>query len=232
MSTAYRIATDVPWDDPDNPPDWGKRLDRPAEVVAVLMTRAKKHRGGGFRLRERGEGKWGPERRYRELDDRVLGKLRRMPKGGLLVIASSETGVRWLIRKIEGPKVPLSTVGDSDVDFNHGLIFRASKFAAIESWGIRNDRYISGTSIPSAHWARRDSAGATCEARAEDFGGAPLSLLWDAGREIASNGHCGKMLLAGHEWLPGWSSFRFVGSYIGHYDHLHAESRDVTGYLC
>ena len=234
MTKGYRIATDVPWDNPERKPDWGNAYTQPKDAVAELMDRARRHQGDGFKLKERGEKDWGPKREFNELDDRALGRIKDedFHVGDMLMVWSIKDDLRWLIREVELPTVSMDTIGDDDVDFNHGLIFQDPRFDSVESWGIRNDRFIAGTTIPSAHWARQDSSGQLCEARAEDFGGAPLDVLWGVGRSIAKDGRSGKMLLAGHEWLPQWGEFRFVGTFIGHYDHLHAEGRDITGALC
>ena len=235
MTKGYRIANDVPWDNPEKPPDWGKAFTRPNDVIAELMKRARKNVGGGFKLRERGEAQWSQTRTIKQLDNHAKARITddSFHIGDVLMVLAVKSDVRWLIREVDLPTVSMETVGDDDIDFNHTLIFKDQQFNEVESWGIRNDRYISGSSTPSYHWARRDSReGGQCTARAEDFGGAPLSKLWDVGRKLGKEGHVGKMLLAGHEWLPGWGEFRFVGSFIGHYDHLHAESRHGDGALC
>lgn len=236
MTKGYRIAIDVPWD-ADKSPDWGSRFPSSGKAVDALMPRLSKHKGDGFKIRARGED-WGPKRSFREVDDRILAQIngKKFHVGDMLIVWALSDDVRFLVREVDlpDPSTSMNTVGDDDVDFNHGLIFGDPQFNDVESWGIRNDRYISGSNPPqpSQHWARKDSSGSPCEARAEDFGGASGEKMWAVARKIANGGHCGKILYAGSEWLPEWDGFRFIGSYIGHYDHVHAESRDVTGTLC
>jgi hypothetical protein len=231
MSTGFRVAVDVPWDS-DQSPDWGKPFNKESDAVDRILDIAKKNKGKGFRVRETKED-WGQKRELSELDEVLDARINKKFKVGDCIITwCLQNDVRIMLREVDLPdrNKPMETAGDNDVDFNHGLVFRDNELNDVESWGIRNDRFISGTSQPSMHWARKGAGG--CTARAEDFGGAPQVVMWKCARKIAKGGHCGKILYAGHEWMPGWGDFRFVGSYIGHYDHVHAESRNGSGALC
>ena len=231
MTEAWRVATSVPWDS-DQSPDWGQPFDSVHDAVAEVMKRARKHRGSGYRIRERGEA-WGPVRTFKNLDEHLAHRIgdKTFKTGNVLLIQSQNDMVRWLVREIDRPPVIMDIPdGNNGIDKNHTLIFRdhADLHRNAESWGILNKRFIDGTSTWSQHAPWRPD---NCTSNAEDFHAPSLDAMKAIARDIIDNGTCSKILLAGSEWLPvgGW---RFVGSFIGHYDHAHIEPLPVRTGVC
>lgn len=223
----FRIATKIPHD-ADKSPDWGQVLTEQA-VVKELMKRADTHRGAGFKLRERSED-YGVKRQYFELDKQVHLRLnKKFEVGSVLVAWAMKDDVQWLIRRVETePKVVNVPSGNDGIDVNHSLIFGKEgrkKHPRAESWGILNKRYIAGTTIWSQHspWPQ-DS----CTSNAEDFHAPTLAEMQAICNDVEANGRVEKMLLAGREWLPG-TGWRYVGSYIDHFDHAHIEPLPTRG---
>lgn len=231
MPAAYRVATDVPWDH-DGSPDWGHPLDNVNQAVNEVMKRARKHRGAGFDMRERAES-FGPVRTYKELDNHMAARLSadKFHFGDVLIVRSRDDNVRWLIREIQVQPVVIDIPeGNDGVDINHTLIFRenANRWPEAESWGILNKRYIGNSTTWSQHSPWREDG---CKSNAEDFHHPSLDKTRDMMNEIIHNGRAAKILLAGSEWLPsgGW---RYVGSYIDHYDHGHCEPLAQRHMVC
>lgn len=226
--TGYRLAVKVPWDDHDAR-DWGGVHKRAAGVVDELMGRVGGH-GRRFRIRERNDPKWGPIRNLAELDNKVRQRLRaeRFHVGDVLIIVSEKDKVRWLIREVATMPKLINTSGDSHVDWMHTKVFKTlrSEFPGAQSWGICNARFIGSTTQPSMHWPR----GSPATARAEDIHAATNATMRQIANHVADPAHCDKILHAGSEWLPSRGWF-FVGSFIGHYDHFHWESKDSSGSL-
>lgn len=225
-NTAYRVATDVPWATDDQVLDWGRRYDRESEAIDEVIRRARKHLGAGFVLRERAGEDWGRVNTITELDNRMN---KRMGKdfgpGDMLHVKSLSDGVKWHVRAVFVKPELVQTAGDAHVDWAYSILAKQSGF---ESWGICNPRNIAGTSTPSMHWPR----GVPCTARALDGHAGSLERMKELANMVNDPAHCGKILLAGAEWLPDGGGWRFVGSFIDHFDHFHWESRDASGSLC
>jgi len=229
--TGYRIATRVPWD-ADHGPDWGRIYDTEKSAIDEVLRRAKLHKGAKFRLRERKET-FGPERRFNELDTVIANRIDdSFHVGDTLVLWSLSDNVQWLIRKVHTrPEVMDVSDGNDGIDVNHTLIFGKDgrkKHPNAESWGILNKRYISGTTTWSQHAPWHEDQ---CTSNAEDFHAPTLDGMRSIADDIVRNGKAAKMLLAGEEWLPA-SGWRFVGSYIDHYDHLHCEPFPTRTGIC
>jgi hypothetical protein len=218
---AYQIGIDRAVDE-GGPKDWTKPLSL-AAGERVLLRIASRQRGRGYRIRERGES-FGGIRKFRELKQRAPQRMKALKFGEVLVVWCLRNDVRILVRCVHVQPELIPTAGDDDVDFNHTLIFRERKdrYPNAVSWGICVRRFIDGTHIWSTHSPKRHD----CLARAEDFH-ATKSEMEEIATDLANNGRCGKILHAGRAWTPegGW---RVVPG-IGHFDHVHAESRDPGG---
>lgn len=229
MTVGYRLAVAVPWED-DETRDWGGVHKRIPGVVDELMGRASNAHGNEFRIRERNDAEFGPIRNLNELDNKVRQRLRaeQFHVGDVLIILALKDKMRWLIREVDITPPLVQTEGDSHIDWVYTRIFRElrGEFPGAENWGICNARFIGGTTQPSMHWPR----GSPATARAIDINCGGNETMRRLATRVAVPEHCGKILHAGSEWLPGRGWF-FVGSYIGHYDHFHWESRDASGSL-
>jgi hypothetical protein len=91
-----------------------------------------------------------------------------------------------------------------------------------------NKRYIDGTTTWSQHSPWQEDG---CTSNAEDFHAPTIAEMRAIADDCIENGKVSKVLLAGNEWLPtgGW---RWVGSYIGHYDHAHIEALPQRSQIC
>jgi hypothetical protein len=218
---AYQIGIDRPADE-GGPKGWMEPRSAAAAEKALLKI-AGRQRGRGYRIRERGEP-FGNKRTFGELKGRIPPRLKALKFGEMLVVWCLRTDVRILVRCVHVQPELIPTVGDDDVDFNHTLIFRErrARYPNAVSWGICVRRFIDGTHIWSTHSPKRPN----CRARAEDFH-ATKSEMEQMATDLADNGRCGKILHAGRAWSPG-TGWRPVPG-IGHFDHVHAESRDPGG---
>lgn len=155
MAIAYRITQ------PDG--DWSARRKLPLTLEAIRV-RAKKA-GGPYRLKERGEDKWGPARSLSSTLPILAKKLKNAKVGDVWAISCNQGTDRVVIdiRKIAYKEKIPNTPGTTPIDKIYWEIFR--KFN-VENWGICNCRHISGSSSWSQH--------AWCNAL--DIGG-PISEL-------------------------------------------------------
>lgn len=85
----------------DGDPDWSPGRKKFKDVWDHVQDRLRFHKGEGFTIQERPDGKEGPPRRLYEIEDRVEGQVSKSKFDTIFAIKAKSDGYRMLLRRHE-----------------------------------------------------------------------------------------------------------------------------------